>query len=224
METLYDLLGALPRDDAEELRAAFRKAVKGSHPDLRPGDPDAGMKFREIVRANEILADGAQRAAYDHLLDLARIEQEQSIRQARRVHRLTAMALALAGVSATAIGGLALFAHLTAHAGLATNTDVATPTVMAVVVTEEPATPPPASPAETADNAAPPLGPPIDITPAPGILDRMYGFDRTYADISRAKRPAKKKPTTATSHATSSRRTADIDPAQEGAASFMRRP
>ena len=52
METLYDLLGALPRDDADELRAAFRRAAKGAHPDLNPSDPDAGQKFREIVRAN----------------------------------------------------------------------------------------------------------------------------------------------------------------------------
>ena len=57
MDTLYDLLGALPRDDAEGLRAAFRRAVKGAHPDLRPGDPDAALKFRQIVRANEILID-----------------------------------------------------------------------------------------------------------------------------------------------------------------------
>ena len=71
METLYDLLGALPDDGAEELRTAFRRAVKGTHPDLNPGDPDAALKFRRIVRASEILGDGEQRAAYDHLLDLA---------------------------------------------------------------------------------------------------------------------------------------------------------
>ena len=77
MDTLYDLLGALPRDDAEELRVAFRRAVKGVHPDLNPGDPDAGEKFRELVRANEILSDQDQRAAYDHLLVIARKEQKQ---------------------------------------------------------------------------------------------------------------------------------------------------
>jgi tetratricopeptide (TPR) repeat protein len=77
METLYDLLGALPRDDADELRGAFRRAVKGAHPDLNPGDPDAGLKFRQIVRASEILSDTDQRAAYDHLLDLADQEQRQ---------------------------------------------------------------------------------------------------------------------------------------------------
>jgi tetratricopeptide (TPR) repeat protein len=82
METLYDLLGALPRDDADELRTAFRRAVKGTHPDLHPGDPDAGLKFRQIVRASEILADQDQRAAYDHLLDLADQEQRQIKRHA----------------------------------------------------------------------------------------------------------------------------------------------
>ena len=88
METLYDLLGALPKDDAEGLRTAFRQAVKGAHPDIHPGDPDAAMKFREIVRANEILGDVEQRAAYDHLLDLARLEQELALKRATAVSPL----------------------------------------------------------------------------------------------------------------------------------------
>ena len=56
METLYDLLGALPNDDADDLRAAFRRAVKRAHPDVNPEDPDAGLKFRRIVHANEIFS------------------------------------------------------------------------------------------------------------------------------------------------------------------------
>jgi curved DNA-binding protein CbpA len=78
MKTLYDLLEALPHDDAEGLRTAFRRAVKGAHPDIRPGDPDAALRFRQIVRANEILGDVEQRAAYDHLLELARLEPESA--------------------------------------------------------------------------------------------------------------------------------------------------
>ena len=76
MDTLYDLLGALPQDDAESLRTAFRRAVKGAHPDLRPDDPDAAVRFRQIVRANEILLDKDQRAVYDHLLVLAQQEKD----------------------------------------------------------------------------------------------------------------------------------------------------
>ena len=116
METLYDLLGALPTDDAESLRGAFRRAVKGAHPDLRPGDPDAALKFRQIVRASEILGDAEQRGAYDDLLELARLEQEQASRQAAaaRLHRLASGVMALAGVSAVTVGGYLLFMHMSA--------------------------------------------------------------------------------------------------------------
>ncbi len=98
METLYDLLGALPRDDAEELRSAFRRAVKGAHPDLNPNDPLAGQKFREIVRANEILSDEDQRAAYDHLLDLAHREQRKQ-KTVKAVHKAASSVIALVFVS-----------------------------------------------------------------------------------------------------------------------------
>jgi tetratricopeptide (TPR) repeat protein len=101
MDTLYDLLGALPRDDADELRVAFRRAVKGAHPDLNPGDPDAGQKFREIVRANEILSDEEQRAAYDHLLVLARKEQKQQA-TTTMMHKAAVSVIAL--VAAASVG------------------------------------------------------------------------------------------------------------------------
>jgi tetratricopeptide (TPR) repeat protein len=114
MDTLYDLLGALPRDDAEELRGAFRRAVKGTHPDLHPGDPDAGFKFRQIVRANEILADPDQRATYDHLLDLAEVEKKQLGKQAvmHKVVAFTSFVVALGFISAASVGGYLLFQQM----------------------------------------------------------------------------------------------------------------
>lgn len=78
MKTLYELIGALPEDDADELRAAFRKAVKANHPDLNPDDPEAAREFRRIVRANAILSDPRQREAYDRLLDNARRQQRMT--------------------------------------------------------------------------------------------------------------------------------------------------
>ena len=107
METLYELLGALPRDDAEELRVAFRRAVKGAHPDLNPGDPDAGSKFRQIVRANQILGDADQRAAYDHLLDLADVEQRQIKRRAvaHTIYQVTSGVIAFSVALAVIAGG-----------------------------------------------------------------------------------------------------------------------
>jgi hypothetical protein len=117
METLYDLLGALPNDDAESLRAAFRRAVKQAHPDVNPGDPDAGLKFRRIVRANEILADVEQRAAYDHLLQVTRVERERAAKHAVtvKIHKLTSGVMALAGISAVGVGGYGLFLQLSAN-------------------------------------------------------------------------------------------------------------
>ena len=75
MQTLYDLLGALPDDDADSLRAAFRNAVKANHPDNNPDDPDAPQRLRRIVRARAILSDERQRAEYDSLLAKARRQQ-----------------------------------------------------------------------------------------------------------------------------------------------------
>ena len=107
MDTLYDLLGALPRDDADELRVAFRRAVKGAHPDLNPGDPDAGLKFMEIVRANEILSDEEQRAAYDHLLVLARKEQKQRA-TATVMHKAATSVIALVAAASLGASGYLL--------------------------------------------------------------------------------------------------------------------
>ena len=114
MTTLYDLLGALPKDDAEDLRTAFRQAVKGAHPDLHPGDPDAALKFRQIVRANEILGDVEQRAVYDHLLNLARLEQESASARATaaRLHKFASGIMAVAGASVVTVGGYLLFMHM----------------------------------------------------------------------------------------------------------------
>jgi curved DNA-binding protein CbpA len=116
MTTLYDLLGALPHDDAEALRTAFRRAVKGAHPDIRPGDPSAALRFRQIMRANQILGDADERAAYDHLLELARAEQVSASKHAvaATIHKLASGVLALAGASAATVGGYLLFIHISA--------------------------------------------------------------------------------------------------------------
>jgi curved DNA-binding protein CbpA len=69
---LYDLLGARPDDDAEQLRKAFLKAAKESHPDHHGDDPDTVARFRQITEAYDILRDAEQRAAYDRLLNAER--------------------------------------------------------------------------------------------------------------------------------------------------------
>jgi hypothetical protein len=139
MTTLYDLLGALPKDDAEELRTAFRRAAKGAHPDLHPGDPDAALRFREIVRANEILGDAEQREVYDHLLDLAHLEQVSASQQATaaRFRRVTSGIAALAGIAIMTAGSYLLFMQMSA-ASLAPPDRTAP-----IVLASNPAAPPP---------------------------------------------------------------------------------
>jgi len=108
MKTLYDLLGALPDDDAEDLRIAFRKAVKANHPDVNPDNPEASHEFRRIIRANAILSDGRQREAYDRLLEVARRQQAPKPKRSRfadRSRRLGADAMVSAVASVVFIGG-----------------------------------------------------------------------------------------------------------------------
>ena len=108
MKTLYELLEALPDDDADGLRTAFRKAAKANHPDFNPGNPEAAERFRRIVRANAILSDHQQRAEYDRLLELAKRQQSQPPQRHSRYatfRRFAADALASAIVSVVLMGG-----------------------------------------------------------------------------------------------------------------------
>jgi len=116
MKTLYDLLGALPDDDADRVRAAFRKAAKANHPDNNPDDPDAPLRFRRIVRANAILRDERLRATYNWLLAAA--DHERSLNSRRgifspQVRRLARDVIAGATISLVSIGAfLVLLGYL----------------------------------------------------------------------------------------------------------------
>lgn len=107
MKTLYDLLGALPDDDAESLRTAFRQAAKATHPDTNTDDPDAPLKFRQIVRANAILSDADQRATYDRLLALTLRQRNWKLK--RTIRKVASDAIKVACLSAVSIGGYLVF-------------------------------------------------------------------------------------------------------------------
>ena len=112
MKTLYDLLEALPDDDADGLRAAFRKAAKANHPDFNPGNAEASERFRRIVRANAILSDHQQRAEYDRLLELAKRQQSRQPKRRSRfsiVRWLAADAFMSAVVAVVLVGGYLVY-------------------------------------------------------------------------------------------------------------------
>lgn len=121
MGTLYDLLGALPSDDAEGLRAAFRKAAKASHPDMNADDPQAPRRFRELMRAYDILIDTDQRTTYDELLAIALQPSAgaKSTRVYERVRKYASNTMAATIISALLVAGYTLFGHFSNPPGAA---------------------------------------------------------------------------------------------------------
>jgi DnaJ-like protein len=121
MGTLYDLLGALPSDDAEGLRTAFRKAAKATHPDIHPDDPDAALRFRELMRAYDILTDPDQRATYDHLLAIALQPSPaaKAVRTYEVIGKVASNTMAATVISAVLVGGYVVFGMFSKPPGAA---------------------------------------------------------------------------------------------------------
>lgn len=68
--SLYDVL-LVPREaTVEEIKVAYKKLARISHPDLSPDDPYAEERFKRILVAYETLTDPVSRAEYDRELDV----------------------------------------------------------------------------------------------------------------------------------------------------------
>ena len=65
MRDPYEVLGVGRDASTEQIRAAYRKLAKTSHPDLHPGDKKAEERFKEVSAANEFLSDEDKRKQYD---------------------------------------------------------------------------------------------------------------------------------------------------------------
>ncbi len=61
----YATLGLTRSATPEEIKAAYRKLVRVSHPDLHPDDRKAEAKFKAISAAHDLLSDPATRARFD---------------------------------------------------------------------------------------------------------------------------------------------------------------
>ncbi len=61
----YATLGVERTASAKEIRAAWRRLVKASHPDLHPGDPQAEARFKRVSAAWDLLGDPERRARFD---------------------------------------------------------------------------------------------------------------------------------------------------------------
>lgn len=65
MRDPYQVLGVVRAATAEEIRQAYRKLAKASHPDLHPGDAKAEARFKELSTAYDLLSDADKRSRFD---------------------------------------------------------------------------------------------------------------------------------------------------------------
>ncbi|HEX6612183.1 MAG TPA: DnaJ domain-containing protein, partial [Hyphomicrobiaceae bacterium] len=65
MANPYETLGVTADASQDDIRKAYRKAAKESHPDLNPGKPEAEARFKEINAAYDIVGDADKRKRYD---------------------------------------------------------------------------------------------------------------------------------------------------------------
>ncbi len=64
-ENPYDALGVAKSAGAEEIKKAYRKIAKESHPDLHPGDEAAERRFKAAAAAYDLLKDPETRERFD---------------------------------------------------------------------------------------------------------------------------------------------------------------
>lgn len=62
---LYEVLGVAPEADEAEVRRAFQKIARRSHPDVAPADAASEARFAEAAQAFEVLSDPDLRRRYD---------------------------------------------------------------------------------------------------------------------------------------------------------------
>lgn len=61
----YATLGVARDASPEDIKRAFRRLARETHPDANPGDTTAEARFREIAEAYEVLSDADRRRRYD---------------------------------------------------------------------------------------------------------------------------------------------------------------
>ncbi|MEX2550802.1 MAG: molecular chaperone DnaJ [Nitriliruptoraceae bacterium] len=63
----YDVLGVSKDATQDEIKRAYRKLARVSHPDANPDDPDAERRFKDIGEAHAVLGDEEKRREYDEI-------------------------------------------------------------------------------------------------------------------------------------------------------------
>lgn len=107
----YEVLGVAKSATIDEIKAAYRRIAKETHPDLNGAAPSNVQRFRQATDAYAVLADPVQRKRFD---ETSSVDQE-SVAAGRNeifaaVEQVRAVALAAKRVArAAAFKGLAWF-------------------------------------------------------------------------------------------------------------------
>ncbi|MGH8914794.1 MAG: DnaJ C-terminal domain-containing protein [Acidimicrobiia bacterium] len=64
-KSYYEILGVGRDATGEEIKKAFRRIARATHPDANPDDPTANARFREAAEAYEVLSDPDRRRRFD---------------------------------------------------------------------------------------------------------------------------------------------------------------
>jgi len=93
---LYDVLDVSPLAGAAEIKSAFRRLAKSSHPDFNSGDATAQYRFQLVHLAYRVLCDAEMRADYDrHLLCVGLSEAVEAPRRVAGVVMIPVLVLIL---------------------------------------------------------------------------------------------------------------------------------
>jgi curved DNA-binding protein CbpA len=82
MPNFYEVLGIASGAGPEQVKAAFHRLAKSSHPDVNAGDATAEKRFKEVNQAYEILSEAEKRTAYDLGLEHERAKVHRHVRKA----------------------------------------------------------------------------------------------------------------------------------------------
>lgn len=76
MRTLYDVLKVSQFAADDEIKRAFRKLAKETHPDINGNNPHLVNRFHEVTEAYSILSNSLKRREYDQMLNSYSVENQ----------------------------------------------------------------------------------------------------------------------------------------------------
>ena len=110
----YATLGVAPNASLEEIRTAYRAAVRRTHPDVADARSTTASDMAKITEAWSVLSDPARRSSYDAMLaSPQRVAAESNV---TIQHRVTPASFPWKLVGGIIIGGIAIILILNAFA------------------------------------------------------------------------------------------------------------